>query len=86
MGRLAASAARPVSGSRSTSTVPAVTDLSIALSGNDAYLSWSEASGNVTLENIAEIGAAGPDFVSVGRITHSASCSDFSLRMSPLGE
>lgn len=46
----------------------------------------SEASGNVTLENIAEIGAIGPDFVSVGRLTHSAPCSDFSLRMSPLGE
>lgn len=46
----------------------------------------TEASGNVTLENIAHIGAVGPDFVSVGRITHSAPCSDFSLRMSPLGE
>ncbi len=46
----------------------------------------TEASGNVTLENIAEIGAVGPDFVSVGRITHSAPSSDFSLRMSPMGE
>jgi len=44
----------------------------------------SEASGNVTLENIAEIGAAGPDFVSVGRITHSAPCSDLSMRIQPL--
>ncbi len=46
----------------------------------------SEASGNVTLENIADIGAIGPDFVSVGRITHSAPCSDYSLRLSPLNE
>lgn len=44
----------------------------------------SEASGNVTLETIADIGRIGPDFVSVGRITHSAPCSDFSLRMSAL--
>ena len=44
----------------------------------------TEASGNVTLENIAAIGAAGPDFVSVGRITHSAPASDLSMRISPI--
>ena len=44
----------------------------------------TEASGNVTLENIAAIGAAGPDFVSVGRITHSAPAADLSMRIQPL--
>lgn len=44
----------------------------------------TEASGNVTLENIAEIGAVGPDFVSVGRITHSAPAADLSMRIQPL--
>jgi nicotinate-nucleotide pyrophosphorylase (carboxylating) len=44
----------------------------------------TEASGNVSLANIAEIGAAGPDFVSVGRITHSAPAADLSMRISPL--
>ncbi len=45
----------------------------------------TEASGNVTLENIAAIGAIGPDFVSVGRITHSAPCSDYSMRVAAQG-
>ncbi len=44
----------------------------------------TEASGNVTLENIAAIGAVGPDFVSVGRITHSAPAADLSMRIQPL--
>jgi len=38
-----------------------------------------EASGNVTLETVAEIAATGVDFVSIGAITHSAKASDFSL-------
>jgi nicotinate-nucleotide pyrophosphorylase (carboxylating) len=45
----------------------------------------TEASGNVTLENIAAIGAVGPDYVSVGRITHSAPVADLSMRISPIG-
>jgi len=44
----------------------------------------TEASGNVDLSNIAAIGAVGPDFVSVGRITHSAPAADLSMRISPL--
>ncbi len=40
-----------------------------------------EASGNVTKENIADIAASGVDFISVGAVTHSAPCSDFSLRI-----
>ncbi|UCG62514.1 MAG: carboxylating nicotinate-nucleotide diphosphorylase [Candidatus Zixiibacteriota bacterium] len=38
-----------------------------------------EASGNVTLETVAEIAATGVDFISIGSITHSAKASDFSL-------
>ena len=38
-----------------------------------------EASGNVTLENVAEIAATGVDYISVGALTHSAPVADFSL-------
>ncbi len=44
----------------------------------------TEVSGGVNLDNIAAIGAIGPDFVSVGRITHSAPVADLSMRISPL--
>lgn len=44
----------------------------------------TEVSGGVTLDNIAAIGAIGPDFVSVGRLTHSAPVADLSMRISPL--
>jgi nicotinate-nucleotide pyrophosphorylase (carboxylating) len=40
-----------------------------------------EASGNVTLDNVAAAAATGVDFISVGAITHSAPCSDFSMRV-----
>ena len=39
----------------------------------------TEASGNVTLENIADIAETGVDFVSVGAITHSVKALDISL-------
>jgi len=42
-----------------------------------------EASGNVTLDTVAEIAATGVDFISAGAITHSAPNSDFSLRLVP---
>ena len=38
-----------------------------------------EASGGVSLENVAEIAAAGVDFVSVGALTHSAPALDLSM-------
>ncbi len=46
----------------------------------------AEISGGVSLENIRELAlsAAGKrpaDFISVGRLTHSAPCADFSMRM-----
>jgi nicotinate-nucleotide pyrophosphorylase (carboxylating) len=38
-----------------------------------------EASGRVTLENVAEVGASGVDYVSIGALTHSAPALDLSL-------
>jgi nicotinate-nucleotide pyrophosphorylase (carboxylating) len=42
-----------------------------------------EASGGVTLANVAEIAASGVDFVSVGAITHSAPALDVSMTVEP---
>ncbi len=38
-----------------------------------------EVSGNVSLENISEISAAGVDYISIGALTHSVKNFDFSL-------
>ncbi|MFH1912802.1 MAG: carboxylating nicotinate-nucleotide diphosphorylase [Pseudomonadota bacterium] len=46
----------------------------------------TELSGNVTLENIRELAELGPDFISVGRLTHSAPSSDFSMQFVPLSQ
>ncbi len=43
----------------------------------------TEASGGVSLGNIRELALAGPDFISVGRLTHSAAAADFSMRVAP---
>jgi nicotinate-nucleotide pyrophosphorylase (carboxylating) len=43
-----------------------------------------EASGGVTLDNVAEIAATGVDFISVGALTHSAPALDLSLELDPL--
>jgi nicotinate-nucleotide pyrophosphorylase (carboxylating) len=40
-----------------------------------------EASGNVSLENIAEMAATSVDFISIGALTHSAPASDFSMKL-----
>jgi nicotinate-nucleotide pyrophosphorylase (carboxylating) len=40
-----------------------------------------EASGGITLENVAETAATGVDFVSVGALTHSAAALDVSMMM-----
>ena len=42
-----------------------------------------EASGNITLDTVAEVAATGVDFVSIGALTHSAPASDFSLKVVP---
>ncbi len=41
-----------------------------------------EASGGITLENVAEIAATGVDYISIGALTHSAKNMDFSLEIS----
>lgn len=43
-----------------------------------------EASGNMTLERINEVAKTGVDFISVGRITHSAPWADVSLEIEEL--
>jgi nicotinate-nucleotide pyrophosphorylase (carboxylating) len=48
----------------------------VALIGGAAEI---EVSGGVTLDNIEEKAAAGPDYISVGAITQSAPAFDFSL-------
>jgi nicotinate-nucleotide pyrophosphorylase (carboxylating) len=40
-----------------------------------------EASGNVNLAHVVEVAETGVDFISIGKITHSAPCFDFSLRI-----
>jgi nicotinate-nucleotide pyrophosphorylase (carboxylating) len=40
----------------------------------------TEASGNVTLDNVREIALTGVDFISVGALTHSAPAADISMR------
>lgn len=41
----------------------------------------TEASGGITLENIADVAQSGVDIISVGWITHSAPCLDLGLDM-----
>jgi len=45
-----------------------------------------EASGGVTLENVAQVAACGVDFISVGAITHSAPALDLSLEIIASGQ
>ena len=40
-----------------------------------------EASGNVSLQNVADIAAIGVDFISVGELTHSVRAADISLKI-----
>jgi nicotinate-nucleotide pyrophosphorylase (carboxylating) len=40
-----------------------------------------EASGNVSLQNVAMIAAIGVDFISVGELTHSVRAADISLKI-----
>ncbi|WP_319544059.1 carboxylating nicotinate-nucleotide diphosphorylase [uncultured Pseudodesulfovibrio sp.] len=44
----------------------------------------TEISGNISLDNIREIAELGPDYISVGKLTHSAPSSDFSMKFIPL--
>lgn len=40
-----------------------------------------EASGNVSLENVAAVAATGVDFISIGMLTHSVQALDISLKL-----
>ncbi|MGE4506904.1 MAG: nicotinate-nucleotide diphosphorylase, partial [Desulfovibrionaceae bacterium] len=44
----------------------------------------TEISGGVNLETIRSLAELGPDYLSVGRLTHSAPSSDFSMQIMPL--
>jgi len=50
----------------------------VAIIGGRALV---EASGNVTLDNVREIAAAGVDCISSGALTHSARAADISLKV-----
>ena len=50
----------------------------VALAGGAVEL---EASGNVTLDNVAQIAATGVDYISVGALTHSVRALDISLEI-----
>lgn len=43
----------------------------------------TEASGNMTLERVAQVAATGVDFISVGALTHSVEALDISMRIHP---
>jgi nicotinate-nucleotide pyrophosphorylase (carboxylating) len=43
-----------------------------------------EASGNITLDNVAAVAATGVDFISIGALTHSVSAFDISQRVSQI--
>ncbi len=44
----------------------------------------TEISGNISLDNIRAVADLGPNFISVGKLTHSAPASDFSMQFIPL--
>ncbi|MBR5191048.1 MAG: nicotinate-nucleotide diphosphorylase (carboxylating), partial [Clostridia bacterium] len=41
----------------------------------------TEASGNITLDNIAEVAKTGVDIISLGALTHSVKAFDISMKM-----
>lgn len=43
-----------------------------------------EVSGGITLDNVQEMAAAGPDFISIGALTHSAPAAGLSLELEPM--
>ncbi len=55
---------------------PAEMAKAVSMSGGKVKL---EASGNVTLQNVAQIAATGVDFISIGMLTHSARAMDISF-------
>jgi nicotinate-nucleotide pyrophosphorylase (carboxylating) len=58
-------------------TVPAMKKAVTLIAGRALV----EASGNVTLQNVAVIAATGVDLISVGELTHSVRAADISLKI-----
>ncbi len=54
-----------------------------AAGGAHGPVATLEASGGISLDNVAEVAATGVDFISVGALTHSASALDFSMLLAP---
>ena len=60
-------------------------ELRVAVAARDAHArrvgrrAALEASGGITLETVAEVGATGVDFISVGALTHSAPALDLTM-------
>jgi nicotinate-nucleotide pyrophosphorylase (carboxylating) len=42
-----------------------------------------EVSGGITLQNVREYAEAGPDYISIGALTHSARAVDLNMRITP---
>ena len=55
----------------------------VAVAREDGGGPGLEASGGVTLANVAEVAATGVDFISVGALTHSAPALDVSMDLEP---
>ena len=63
----------------STTWTPKQLSAAVAARGEHGGGAELEASGGVTLKNVAKIAETGVDFISVGALTHSAPALDFSL-------
>jgi nicotinate-nucleotide pyrophosphorylase (carboxylating) len=64
---------------------PEILGLAVAAARSAASAPELEASGGVTLENVAEVAATGVDFISVGALTHSAPNLDLSMTLNVSG-
>jgi nicotinate-nucleotide pyrophosphorylase (carboxylating) len=53
----------------------------VLITGNRVPL---EASGNITIDNVAEVARTGVNFISTGQLTHSVKAMDISLKITPL--
>jgi nicotinate-nucleotide pyrophosphorylase (carboxylating) len=60
---------------------PAAMRAAVQLAGGRVPL---EASGTVSLENVAEVAATGVDYISIGALTHSVRALDISLELTPV--
>lgn len=60
---------------------PSLVRKAVTLIGHRALV---EVSGGITLKNVREMAAAGPDRISLGALTHSAPAADLSLVLTPV--